>query len=156
MALPLPSLTFRSPCITLTQHHFTSNPPYHVHRVTTKRLRRVACFRCASGHRSLHFSTPRPLTKRRPGRLVLHDGSTSQKHPLNTFVHVHTPPQLVLHCRRPLAKAMEPAGEIDLPPGFTPAGGGGGLGGGGGGGMSQEAAEAQKAKVCHEKRGEGG
>jgi len=55
---------------------------------------------------------------------------------------------------------MEPAGEIDLPPGFTPAGGGGGMGGmmggGGRGGMSQEAAEAQKAKVRHEKRGEDG
>lgn len=42
---------------------------------------------------------------------------------------------------------MEPAGEIDLPPGFTPAGGGGMGGMIGGGGMSQEAAEAQKAKV---------
>ncbi|GAB5030647.1 programmed cell death protein 5 [Nannochloropsis oceanica] len=41
---------------------------------------------------------------------------------------------------------MEPAGEIDLPPGFTPAGGGGMGGMIGGGGMSQEAAEAQKAK----------
>lgn len=54
---------------------------------------------------------------------------------------------------------MEPAGEIDLPPGFTPAGGGGGMGGmmgGGGGGMSQEAAEAQKAKVCHGKGREEG
>ena len=55
---------------------------------------------------------------------------------------------------------MEPAGEIDLPPGFTPAGGGGGgmggMMGGGGGGMSQEAAEAQKAKVRHGKGREKG
>jgi hypothetical protein len=40
---------------------------------------------------------------------------------------------------------MEPAGELDLPPGFTAAGAG--LSGAGGRGMSTEEMEAQKAKV---------
>jgi len=40
---------------------------------------------------------------------------------------------------------MEPAGELDLPPGFTAAGAG--MSGAGGRGMSTEEMEAQKAKV---------